>query len=136
MEVHGMPEQFWVVTKPSPVSEPEDICFACTFGGLMNQFRGGLHEDEIVAIHADEGEARQAALRLLGKHPVRPQDAVFAEVVVHVMAEPIAEEADCQGTGRGSRGSGAERSPTRRGKWSRVSAERPGSPGHEPGGGG
>ncbi len=92
MEVHGMPEQFWVVTKPSPVSEPEDICFACTFGGLMNQFRGGLHEDEIVAIHADEGEARQAALRLLGKHPVRPQDAVFAEVVVHVMAEPIAEE--------------------------------------------
>ena len=58
----------------------------------MNQFRGGLHEDEIVGIHADEGEARQAALRLLGKYPVRPQDATFAEVVVHVMVTPVAGE--------------------------------------------
>lgn len=92
MKVHGMPEQFWLVTKPSPVSALEDICFRCTFERLLLQGRGGLHEDEIVGIHADEVEARQAALRLLGKYPVRPQDAVFAEVVVHVMAEPIAEE--------------------------------------------
>ena len=89
MEIHGMPERFWVVTKPSYASEMADICFPCTFGGLMNQFRGGLHEDEIVAIHADEGEARRAAARLLGKHPVRPGDTVFAEVVVNVMAQPL-----------------------------------------------
>ena len=30
----------------------------------------------------------EAALRLLGMHPVRPEDAVFADVVVHVMAQP------------------------------------------------
>ncbi len=92
MEVHGMPQQFWVVTKPLPVSEPEDVCFPCTFERLLLQGRGGLHEDEIVAIHADEGEARQAALRLLGIYPVRPQDAVFAEVVVNVMVTPNDEE--------------------------------------------
>ena len=88
MEVHGMPEQFWVVTKPLPVSELADICFACTFERLLLQGRGGLHENEIVAIHADEGEARRAAARLLGKHPVRPGDTVFTDVVVHVMAQP------------------------------------------------
>ena len=87
-----MPEKFWLVTKPSPVSQLEDICFACTFGGLMNQVRGGLHEDEIVGIYADEGEARRAAARLLGDYPVRPQDAVFAEVVVNVMVVPNSEE--------------------------------------------
>ena len=32
MDIQGLPEQFWVVTKPSPVSTLEDICFACTFG--------------------------------------------------------------------------------------------------------
>ena len=91
MQVHGVPEQFWVVTKPSPFSEMADVCFPCTFERLLLQGRGGLHEDEIVGIHADEGEARQAALRLLGKHPVRPQDAVFAEVVVNVMAQAKGE---------------------------------------------
>ena len=91
MEVNGMPKKFWVVTKPSYASEMADICFACTFGGLMNQFRGGLHENEIVSIHADEGEARRAAARLLGKHPVRPGDTVFAEVIVNVMAQPLGE---------------------------------------------
>jgi hypothetical protein len=92
MEIHGMPEQFWVVTKPLPISQLEDIRFGCTFGGLMNQFQGGLHEDEIVGVYADEGEATKAALRLLGKYPVRPQDAVFAEVVVNVMVTPNDEE--------------------------------------------
>ena len=92
MKIHGIPEKFWVVTKPSPVSEMEDICFAYTFERLLRQGRGGLQEDEIAGIHADEGEATDAALRLLGKYPVRPQDAVFAEVVVNVMVTPIAEE--------------------------------------------
>jgi hypothetical protein len=92
MKVHGMPETFWVVTKPSPVSELADICFACTFERLLLQARGGLNEDDIIAVHADEGEAKKAALRLLGKYPVRPEDATFADVVVHVMVQPVAEE--------------------------------------------
>ena len=92
MELHGMPETFWVVTTPSPGAEMADICFACTFERLMRQVRGGLQEDEIVAIYADETEARKAAARLLGEYPVRPQDAMFAEVVVHVMVTPKSED--------------------------------------------
>jgi len=92
MDIQGIPVQFWVVTKPSPVSTLADICFACTFGGLMNQVRGGLHEDEIVGIYADEDEAKDEALRLLGENIVRPQDAAFFEVVVNVMVQPKVEE--------------------------------------------
>jgi hypothetical protein len=92
MKTHGLPNQFWVVLKPSPVSTPEDICFACTFERLILQVRGGLTEDEIVGIYADETEARQAAARLLGIHPVRPTDLVFVEVIVHVQAQPKHEE--------------------------------------------
>jgi pantothenate synthetase len=92
MKTHGIPERFWVVTRPSPASGMEDICFSCTVEGLMRQARGGLQEDEIVAIFADETEARRAAGRLLGKYPVRPQDAMCAEVLVHVMVTPRNED--------------------------------------------
>ncbi len=56
MKIHGLPEEFWVVTRPTEFSTSEDICFPCTFTRLMNQVRGGLNEDEIVGIYADEGE--------------------------------------------------------------------------------
>jgi len=92
MKTHGMPETFWLVTKPSPLSEAADVCFDCTVERLLLMGRGGLHEDDIVSVHADENEARQAAARLLGQYPVRPQDATFAEVIVNVMVQPIAEE--------------------------------------------
>jgi len=92
MKNHGIPERFWVVTRPSPASELADICFACTVDGLMRQAREGLNEDEIVAIFADESEARKEAGRLLGEYPVRPQDALCAEVIVHVMVTPRSVE--------------------------------------------
>jgi hypothetical protein len=104
MRTHGLPDQFWVVLKPSTFSETEDILFACTFERLINQVRGGLVEDEIVSIYADEGEARQAAARLLGKHPVRPADTVFIEVVVPVQVQPIHKEM----TGRDLAGAAVE----------------------------
>ena len=100
MNISGLPERFFVVVKPSPGSGLEDILFPCTFGRLMNQVRGGLQEDEIVGIFADEGEARQIAARSLGKHPVRPQDALFAEVVVNVMVVPKSEEMTAQELGK------------------------------------
>jgi hypothetical protein len=68
MKVCGMPETFWVVTRPSEVSELVDILFPCTFERLLLQGRGGLTEDEIVGIYADETEAKEAATELLGKH--------------------------------------------------------------------
>jgi hypothetical protein len=58
----------------------------------MLQVRGGLHEDEIIGIFADEDEARLAAMELLGEFPVRPQDALTVAVVVHVMAIPKGED--------------------------------------------
>lgn len=91
MRLHDMPERFWIVMKPSPFSTADDILFPCSFERLMSQARGGLNEDEIVGIFADEGEARQAAARLLGDCPVRPRDAVAVEVVVHVMVVPEGE---------------------------------------------
>ena len=92
MEINGMPERFWVVTKPAPGSELVDVCFACTFERLLLQGRGGLQEDEIVGIFADEDEAKDEAMLLLGKYPVRPQDAVAVEVLVHVMVIPKSKE--------------------------------------------
>jgi hypothetical protein len=91
MKIQGMPERFWLVLKPSSVVELSDICFACDFGGLMDRVRGGLHEYEIAGIFADEAEAREATMQLLGKFPVRVEDACFAEVVVNVMVQPRVE---------------------------------------------
>jgi hypothetical protein len=92
MLIRGLPEKFFVVTKPSPVSTVEDILFPCDFERLMLQIRGGLQEDEIVGIFADEDEARLTARELVGEFPVRPCDALFAEVVVHVMVKPNDKE--------------------------------------------
>ncbi len=92
MKIHGLPEKFWVVTKPSPVSGLEDILFPCDFERLMLQVRGGLQEDDIVGIYADEDEARLMARELLGEFPIRPQDGLTVEVVVHVMAIPKSED--------------------------------------------
>jgi hypothetical protein len=92
MRIEGMPEKFWVVTKSSPVSTLVDIYFPCDFERLMLQVRGGLQEDDIVGIYADEDEARLTGMELLGEFPVRPQDALFAEVVVNVMVKPKTED--------------------------------------------
>jgi hypothetical protein len=67
MKIHGMPETFWVVTRPTENSELVDICFECGFAGLMRQVLGGLTEDEIVGVYADEEQAKEAAAKLLGE---------------------------------------------------------------------
>jgi hypothetical protein len=92
MKTYGLPEQFWVVTRPSEFSTAENTLFPSTFDRLMSQVRGGLNEDDITGIYADETEARRAAAALLGDCPVRPQDAVAVEVVVNVMVKPNDEE--------------------------------------------
>ena len=88
MKTYGMPETFWVVTRPYPFSELRDILAAYDFERLLRHARGGLHEEDIVAICSDEEKARDEAMRLLGRHPVRPQDAVSVDVVVHVLVQP------------------------------------------------
>jgi hypothetical protein len=88
MRIHGVSNTFWVVTRPNRISELGDICFACTFKQLMNQSRGGLHEQDIVGVYADEAEAKRMALKLLGRNIVRTSDSVIVEVVVHVLMTP------------------------------------------------
>ena len=65
MKIHGLPERFWVVVSPSPVSELGDICFECDFAQFAVQVRGGLDERRIVGIFADGAEATELAKKLL-----------------------------------------------------------------------
>ena len=41
MKTYGIPEQFWVVTRPREFATSEDILFPCTFDRLMSQARAG-----------------------------------------------------------------------------------------------
>ena len=65
IKVVGMPERFWVVTTPTPNSEMADVCFACDFLQFALQVRGGLNENAIVGIFADEELATATATKLL-----------------------------------------------------------------------
>jgi len=65
MKYTGMPERFWVVTRPTPASELADICFSCDFKRFALQIRGGLDVEDIYGIYADEQLATADARRLL-----------------------------------------------------------------------
>ncbi len=58
-------KRFWIVTRPTPLSELGDICFECTFESLARQIRGGLQEEAIVGMYLEERYARRVAERLL-----------------------------------------------------------------------
>jgi hypothetical protein len=92
MNIYGLPETFWVVTKPSPVSVVGDICYESTFAQLLLQARGGLHEDDIVGVYADEIEAKKAAAELLDETPVTSNDSLAVEVLVHLLVVPEADD--------------------------------------------
>ena len=65
MKLQGLPEWFWVVTVPTLYSTIGDICFRCDFRQFALQVRGGLNENSIVGIYADEAPAQVEAKRLL-----------------------------------------------------------------------
>ena len=65
MKIHGLPEKFWVVLSPSLTSTLADIRFACDLQQYALQIRGGLNENEIVAVFADEEPATELAESLL-----------------------------------------------------------------------
>lgn len=70
MKTQGLPEWFWVVTVPTPYSSVGDICFRCDLRQFAQQVRGGLDENTIFGVYADEPNARAEAERLI---------ALFAE---------------------------------------------------------
>jgi hypothetical protein len=65
MKLQGIPEWFFVVTVPTLYSSIGDICFRCDFRQFALQIRGGLDENTIFGIYADEAIARAEARRLL-----------------------------------------------------------------------
>ena len=65
MKSVGIPEWFWIVTVPTPYSSIGDICFRCDLRQFAQQIRGGLDENTIAAVYADETAARTEAQRLL-----------------------------------------------------------------------
>ena len=65
MLVKGLPDKFWLVVSPSPVSTLGDICFECNLQQFAVQIRGGLNEQNIVAAFAEQGPAVELAERLL-----------------------------------------------------------------------
>ena len=89
MQLHGLPERFWVVTRPTEASEMGDICFSCTVESLMQQARGGLRQADIVGIYDDEDLAFEMARKLLGEWVVPCEDSVAVEVLVHLMCHPV-----------------------------------------------
>jgi len=62
-----MPPKFWVVTKPTKLSELGDILFETDYAGLALQIKGGLRPDEIVAIARARKGALPTAKALLRK---------------------------------------------------------------------
>jgi hypothetical protein len=65
MKLHGLPDRFWIVLSPSLNSTLGDIRFECDFKLFALQIRGGLDEEEIVAVFADEEPATELAESLL-----------------------------------------------------------------------
>ena len=61
----GVPETFWVVTKPTKDSELVDILFESDIYGMHLQFAGGLKRQDIVAIVNDKSKAEKIAKGLL-----------------------------------------------------------------------
>ena len=88
MKIHGMVNRYWIVTRASPVSELADICFPCSFEQFMLLNRGGLKEEDIVGVFADEEEARKVATKLVGRGIIRTSDALLVEVLVNIQVMP------------------------------------------------
>ncbi len=65
MKIQGLPDHFWVVTTPTPLSGLGDICFQCDFAQFALQVRGGLNENEIIGVYADHQAAVEVAEALL-----------------------------------------------------------------------
>jgi hypothetical protein len=89
MLLHGIPDRFWVVTKPDESSEMGDICCSATIESLMHRAKCGLRQADIVGIYDDEELALEMAKKLLGEWVVPCEDSVAVEVLVHLMCHPV-----------------------------------------------
>lgn len=58
-------KEFWVVTKPTVVSQLLDICWKSTPWSINLQFFGGLKANDIIGFWTEEKEAKRIARDLL-----------------------------------------------------------------------
>jgi hypothetical protein len=65
MQLHGFPKTFWLVVSPSLVSTLTDICFECDLRRFALQIRGGLDEQNIIAVFTEQQPAEELAKRML-----------------------------------------------------------------------
>ena len=61
LALHSKDETFWVVMRPGVMSTVKDILFETNLVGLCKQVRGGLDEDNILAVFALEFEEQAEA---------------------------------------------------------------------------
>ena len=69
----------WIVTKPTPHSTLEDICFETDLGhGLAAQYRGGLEPNKIFGFYDTQHHAEMVARRELAKALALAESSVGA----------------------------------------------------------
>ena len=77
--------QFWLVTKPTLLSQIEDICVPCDFTTYLEKVRKGLRPEHIGGIYADHKAAVAYATKLL-ESPHKPDSIVLS---VAPISDPI-----------------------------------------------
>lgn len=65
---------FWVITKPKGKSTLNDIFFEADIMYMMNQFRGGLKDSEIVGFYSDETRGKVIAENLVANQLVESKN--------------------------------------------------------------
>jgi hypothetical protein len=88
MLLRGVPERFWLVTRPTEVSDVNDVCCSCTVESLMHKAKCGLRQADVVGIFDDEREATETARKLLGEQVVSCDDSLAVEVLVRLTCRP------------------------------------------------
>ena len=67
--------RLWVVTKASPRSTIEDICFQTDLAeGLFHQYKGGLDPKDIVGFWDDESQAKEKARFILHRAKIENKE--------------------------------------------------------------
>jgi hypothetical protein len=62
MIVQGLPQNFWVVMKPTPICNPDEICFLTTWKQLVDM---NLPSNNIHGVFGDATVAQEEALSLV-----------------------------------------------------------------------
>ena len=89
-------DNFWVVTKPTELSELGDICFDTDFQGFILQVKGGLSQGDVHGVYDNQAEAEAEANKLLaGNRTAKSASKVEGDLWAVIEPGPTSEMADC-----------------------------------------